>query len=197
MKKSVPVFFAVFFGLLTLVGLLFVPALGKLILGWASFLVACALLLGLGNLFIIHLRRALRLNVYSLALVLSLMAVLTVGLADLLGLTNEDMTQPLFELIQQPLETAFASLLAFFLLFAGFRLLQRRRDGWAVLFLLTVMILLLPLPAAAANLLEPLRNILNGIFVNAGLRGLLIGIALGTITLSLRLLVGSEKPYSE
>jgi hypothetical protein len=42
-----------------------------------------------------------------------------------------------------------------------------------------------------------LRNLINDLLVTAGLRGLLIGVALGTITLSLRILVGSERPYSE
>ena len=103
----------------------------------------------------------------------------------------------MFELVQKPLETAFSSLLAFFLLFAGFRLFQRRRDGWSFLFLATVILLLLPVPFAAANLFTSLRNLISGLIVTAGLRGLLIGVALGTITLSLRLLVGSERPYSE
>ncbi len=197
MKNGLPVFLALIFGLLTLVGLLLVPALGQLILGWASFLAACALLFGLGNLFFIHLKRALRANPYSLLLLLSMGIVFLAGMANLLGLTESDFSQQLFELIQKPLETAFSSLLAFFLVFAGFRLLQRRRDGWAILFLATVIILLLPVPGAAANLFTLLRNLISNLLVTAGLRGLLIGIALGTITLSLRLLVGSERPYSK
>lgn len=197
MKNSVPTLFALIFGLLALAGLLFIPALAQLILGWASFLAVCALLLGLGNLFLVHAKRALKANVYSLVLILSLLAVLALGLADMLELTDGDMAQQLFEQVQKPLETAFSSLLAFFLLFAGFRLFQRRRDGWSFLFLATVILLLLPVPFAAASLFTSLRNLISGLVVTAGLRGLLIGIALGTITLSLRLLVGSERPYSE
>ena len=197
MKKSLPTFLAILFGLSALAGLLFVPALAQLILGWVSFLAACALLLGLGNLFVVHLRRTLQANPYSLVLILSMMAVFFVGLADLLGVTSGDLTQQFFENLQKPLETAFSSLLAFFLLFAGFRLFRRRRDGWSVLFLLTVILFLLPVPFAAANLFTSLRNLISDFLVTAGLRGLLIGVALGTITLSLRILVGSERPYSE
>jgi len=197
MKNSVPTLFALIFGLLALAGLLFIPALAQLILGWASLLAVCALLLGLGNLFLVHAKRALKANVYSLVLIISMLIVLAVGLADMLELTDGDMAQQMFELVQKPLETAFSSLLAFFLLFAGFRLFQRRRDGWSFLFLATVILLLLPVPFAAANLFTSLRNLISGLVVTAGLRGLLIGVALGTITLSLRLLVGSERPYSE
>lgn len=197
MKNGLPVLLAVVFGVLTLVGMLLVPPLGQMILGWASLLAAFALLLGLGNLFLVHLKRAIRANPYSLLLILSMGIVFLAGTADLLGLTENDLSQQLFEWLQRPLESAFSSLLAFFLVFAGFRLLQRRRDGWSVLFLVTVIVLLLPIPGAAANLFTVLRNLISDLFVTAGLRGLLIGIALGTITLSLRLLVGSERPYSK
>lgn len=197
MKNGLPVLLAVAFGVLALIGMLLVASLGQIILGWASLLAAFALLLGLGNLFLVHLKRAIRANPYSLLLILSMGVVFLAGVADLLGLTESDFSQQLFEWLQRPLETAFSSLLAFFLVFAGFRLLQRRRDGWSVLFLVTVIVLLLPVPGAAANLFTVLRNLISDLFVTAGLRGLLIGIALGIITLSLRLLVGSERPYSK
>lgn len=197
MKNSLPTAFALVFGLLTLVGLLLIPGLAQLILGWAGFLAACALLLGLGNLFLIHSRRAIRANPYSLTLIGAMLAVILLGLADMLALTDGNTAQQLFQYLQQPLETAFSSLLAFFLLFAGFRLFQQRRDRWAGLFIIVVIILLIPLPAAGANLFNPLRTLISALFVTAGLRGLLIGIALGTITLSLRLLTGSERPYSK
>lgn len=197
MKNGLPVLLAVVFGVLTLVGMLLVPPLGQMILGWATLLAAFALLLGLGNLFLVHVKRAIRANPYSLLLILSMGIVFLAGIADLLGFTETDLSQQLFEWLQRPLESAFSSLLAFFLVFAGFRLLQRRRNGWSILFLVTVIVLLLPVPGAAANLFTVLRNLISDLFVTAGLRGLLIGIALGTITLSLRLLVGSERPYSK
>jgi hypothetical protein len=46
-------------------------------------------------------------------------------------------------------------------------------------------------------LLTPVRNLINAIFVTAGMRGILIGVALATITLSLRLLAGLERPYNK
>ena len=52
-----------------------------------------------------------------------------------------------------------------------------------------------PLPDPLHNLLLQLGDWLANIVVTAGMRGLLIGIALGTITLSLRILAGWERPY--
>ena len=96
-------------------------------------------------------------------------------------------------------------MLAFFLLFAGFRLLQRQKNVWSILFLLTAILMLLSnalmltalLPPQVSSIFAGLRNTINAIFVTAGMRGILIGVALGTITLSLRLLIGLDRPYSQ
>ena len=93
-----------------------------------------------------------------------------------------------------------ASLLAFFLLFAGFRLLKRQRTAWAALFIATVLILLLAsaaLPSFLSAVFEPIGQIINDVFVNAGMRGILIGVALGAIVVALRLLTGAERPYDK
>jgi hypothetical protein len=41
------------------------------------------------------------------------------------------------------------------------------------------------------------RQVIDSLFVTAGMRGLLIGVAIGTIMLSLRVLVGLERPYNK
>ena len=95
---------------------------------------------------------------------------------------------------------AMASLLAFFLLFAGFRLLKRQRTPWAVLFIATTVVLLLAstaLPSFLSAIIEPLGDLINRIFVSAGMRGILIGVALGTVVVVLRLLTGVERPYDK
>lgn len=198
LKRAVPAAVAITFGLTTLVGLLFVPPLSRLILDWMAFLAAVALVLGIVNLFAVHLRRSFRRNGYSLLLLLSMVAVFALAVTDEVGIT-EGWVDSIFFQIQVPLEAALASLLAFFLLFAGIRLLQRQRNVWSVLFLLTAIFLLFsqsPLPSGWGAFIEPVRTFINGVLVTAGMRGLLLGIALGTIMLSLRLLAGVERPYS-
>jgi hypothetical protein len=93
-----------------------------------------------------------------------------------------------------------ASLLAFFLLFAGIRLLQRQRNWWAVLFLATVILIILgrtPLPGFLGDLFGGISDFIGAVFVNAGMRGILIGVALGVITISIRVLMGWERPYEK
>jgi hypothetical protein len=53
------------------------------------------------------------------------------------------------------------------------------------------------LPDAAQSVLQQIQNSVNNIIAAAGMRGLLIGIAFGVITLSLRVLLGFDQPYSK
>lgn len=185
--------------LATLAGLLLNVDVGNLLLSWAAFLAAAALILGVLNLLLVHLRRLFKGNVYSGALVLSLLAVLLMPLTDYLGLTQDGAAQ-IFAWVQAPLEAALGAMLAFFLLFAGIRLLRRGQRRWTALFLLAAILVLLaaaPLPASVSTLFVTVQTVISDVIVNAGIRGILIGVALGTITMSLRLLAGSERPYNK
>ena len=205
LKQSIAVFTAVFFGLLTLVALLFnVGGLSSVILGWVSFLAAIALILGVMNLLLVHLNRVFKeQNLYSGVLVLSILGVFAAAVLD--GLTGSDSVNLLFRWVQAPLEAALASLLAVFLLLTGVQLLKRQRSGWAVLFGLTAVFMLLGqglltsrlLPAGLRAPVNQVVEFVQNVVVTAGLRGLLIGVALGTFLLSLRLLMGVERPYNK
>ncbi len=214
LKQFLPLSIAIFFGWLTLIGLLIpVPQLSQLVLGWAGLLVAFALLLGVLNLLIVHLNRIVKngvINIYSLVLVLSMVAVFVIAFLDTRDPANDYLNQ-YFIWVQAPLEAALASLLAFFLLFAGFRLMKRQQTVWSYLFLLTAVLLLVAdvllvtnwLPACgpetlcAANIVIALEDVIRNIIVTAGMRGLILGVALGTITLAVRLLIGMERPYNK
>jgi hypothetical protein len=82
---------------------------------------------------------------------------------------------------------------------------RQRGDKWTWLFLSTVSLILLTsvlnsvrfVPASISAIATQVRQVIDAIFVTAGMRGLLIGVALGTIMLSLRVLVGLERPYNE
>ncbi len=205
-RKITPLVIAILFGALTLLGLLFdLATLNNITLGWASLLAALALLFGVLNLLYVHLNRFLtKRNFYSLVLAVSLLTVLGLAYTDYVGLTN-NAVNTVFTSIQLPLETALASLLAFFLLFAGFQLIKRRRSVWAFIFIFTTIILLFSNALLATNLLpqnitpvvEQIQDILQNVIVLSGVRGLLLGIALGTILLSIRVLLGVERPYNK
>jgi len=207
-KRGVPVFIAILFGLLTLVGLVIpLPQINKIVLNWAAILAAIALLIGVFNLLIIHLRRLFKeRNLYSGVLALSMFAVFGLAITDAspIGLTQNGV-ETYFNWVQVPLESALASLLAFLLLIAGFQMMRQQRNGWSFLFLLSAIFVLLGnvlavlpvVPAPIRSLVTQFQALLQGVVVTAGMRGILLGIALGTITLSLRLLLGMERPYNK
>lgn len=198
LRRGIPTIITILFGLATLIGLLAAPAVGDILLGWATFLAAVALVLGIFNLLTIHLRRAAGGSGYSLILVVSMLAVFALAVTDALGVTENGVSVVFFQ-VQAPLEAALASLLAFFLLFAGVRLLQQQRNLWSILFLVAALFFLVSQsawPAALTDVLSPVRRVVDVVLVTAGMRGLLLGVALGAITLSVRLLAGLERPYS-
>lgn len=208
LKRGIPVVIAVFFGVLTLLGLLVpLPEISNRLLSWAGFLAAVALLLGVLNLFAVHATRLLReRNLYSGILILSMLTVAALAITDSATVNlTENGVGTVFNVVQAPLEAAVASLLAFFLLFAGFRLLKRQRNIWSILFIVTAVLILLSnalinsalLPAGASLAFGQLRNTIQDIFVTAGIRGILIGVALGIVMLSIRMLTGLERPYNK
>jgi hypothetical protein len=205
-KRGLPLAIAIAFGLLTLVGLMLpLPALTDLVLSWVGFLAAVALVLGVLNLLAVHLQRTTsENNPYSAVLIISVLAVFGLAVTDALSITDNGVARA-FDWIQVPLETALASLMAFFLLFLGFHMLKSRRGFGAILFWLTATLVLFSnvfmattlVPSSIRNIFMQIQAVINDIIVIAGVRGLLIGIALGTITLSVRVLLGFDQPYNK
>lgn len=198
-KRALPLVLAIGFGVGTLAGLLFAPDLADLLLSWGSFLAAVALVMGVVNLIAVHFRRTVSGNLYSGVLIFSMLAVFGLAVTDLLGFTDDGVTA-IFGLIQVPLESALAALVAIFLLFAGFRLLGKQRTVWSVIFITTAILVLLSrtsMPEALGDVFGWIGDQISLIFVNAGMRGILIGVAMGTILVGLRFLVGSERPYDK
>jgi len=199
LKRLFPQALLISLGLLTLFGLLFVPELAQLLTGWAGLLGAVALLVGVINLLGVHLRRTGRGNVYSAVLVLAMLSVFGLAITDELGVTRGGVNA-VFEHIQLPIEAALAASMAIFLLFAAFRMLQRRPGRWSLLFVGTVLLLLIgraALPSSISGLFSPIVSFLEDVVASAGMRGILIGIALGIITIGIRLLVGLERPFEK
>ncbi len=211
LKRGLPLGIAILFGLLTLVSLLFSLAqISDLILGWAAFLAGTSLFLGVINLLSVHTYRLFRNrpfgggNLYSGVLAVSWIVVFGLGIADLFGWTDNAMNTA-FQWVQAPLEAALASLLAFFLILSGIRMLQGRRTVWTMLFFITAVLVLFAnaiitnpfLPDNISQLTLQFRDLIQSLIVTAGIRGILIGVALGIITLTVRILIGVERPYNK
>jgi hypothetical protein len=211
-------------GLITLAGY-FIP-LGLLhdarlwLLSLVSALAAWAVLAGALNLVIVHSRRfggQAPGGVYSLFVLLGIGLVLVLNIASPLAGWGDGAASPVNTWLLNTLiatgGAALAGVIAFFLVYAGYRLLRRHRPGrtappapMTAAFLVAALLGLLvlaPWPAGAPN---PdlggytLRDLLAGLTqvpAAAGARGLLLGIALGVVATGLRLLMGLHRPYGE
>jgi hypothetical protein len=204
-KKILPltnVIIAVIAGIFVLLGYFF-PALfsgiQSTLIGWAIILAAFALLLGIFNLALVHWKKITSKQpgrIYSLILLISL--ILTIVLAGISGPVG-GLTLWLFNTFQVPVEISLLAVLAVILVYAGARLLARRPRWNTILFLVTVLLVLLgSVPLLFIGEIAPLsaaRAWLAGVPAIAGARGLLLGVALGTVATGIRILMGADRPY--
>jgi hypothetical protein len=102
--------------------------------------------------------------------------------------------------LQVPVEASLMAVLTVTLTLALLRLFQRRSGLLPVVFAASVLVFLLMNSGVLASLdaVDPVVVLLAGLqaLPVAGGRGILIGIALGSILAGLRILLGADRPYS-
>ncbi|PWB49423.1 MAG: hypothetical protein C3F13_18645 [Anaerolineales bacterium] len=205
MKKVLPItnaVIAIAAGALVLLGYFFPGFFGKIqstLIGWAIILAGFAVLLGIFNLAMVHWKKITshdKNQGYSIVLLVSL--VLTILLVGISGPTGS-LSLWIFNTFQVPAEISLLAVLAVVLIYAVARLLSRRPKWYTILFLATVLLVLLgsaPLYfLGEINILSTIRAWLAQVPAAAGARGLLLGVALGTVAAGLRILIGSDRPY--
>ena len=199
--RYIAVAIAIVAGLIVLVGY-FVPALAgvqDVLLNWAIILAGVAALVGVFNLISVHgdkVRRREKGSLYSAILLISLFASFIFGLA--LGPDNPNM-RLLVSAVIVPVEATLMALLSVTLLYASIRLLRRRTDLMSIVFLLTAVLMLIA--SATLPFSSPLNDLIRPwiqqVLALGGARGILIGVALGTLTTGLRVLFGADRPYGD
>ncbi|HEY3476077.1 MAG TPA: hypothetical protein VGK56_15800 [Anaerolineales bacterium] len=192
--------FAVAAGLIVLLGYFFPAQLEPfriLLLDWAVIIAAMAVLVGIFNLVAVQMekfRSGEKGGTYGILLVIAL--VVTFGLGLVLGPDHPYMRLTMDAIIM-PVEASLMAILVVTLIYAGIRLLRRRVDVMSVVFLVTAvlfLIFIMPTPVGALPGSQAMMNFLS-MFSDGGARGLLIGIALGTLLTGLRVLFGVDRPY--
>jgi len=164
---------------------------------WAVIIAAMAVLVGIANLVFVQMdkiRKREKNSIYGGLLVLSLIA--TFGLGLIFGSEHQFMRLAVDAIIV-PVEASLMAILAVTLVYASIRLLRRRADVMTVIFLLVAVVFLIammptpfgPVPG------DWLITQFAGMFSRGGARGLLIGIALGTLLTGIRVLFGIDRPY--
>jgi hypothetical protein len=165
---------------------------------WAIIVASFAFLLGLLNVTRVHANKAIRQGenrIDSIALLLAGMATFALTFFSLLPGSPQAVrsaSDSLFNHFISPIGASLAALMAVTLTLAAFRVLQVRRDWKAAVFVMvTVFVLLSSIPLANINWtpFSQLRGWIVDVVGMAGMRGLLLGVVLGTVVTAIRTLL--------
>ena len=183
----------------------------ELLLEWARIIGAFARVLGLGSRFRTHwdkIRRRRRgewpYSIVTLAaFVLMVWAGLVYGNGEgsvgtrLLAVEEGTLFQWLFDNVEVPLDATMFALLSFFFASAAYRTF-RARNLEATLLLITAVIVMLGRVPLGEMMHERMPGLYEWIMqypAVAGKRGILFGVALGSIATSLRIILGIERSH--
>ncbi len=198
---TIALILAVAAGLIVLVGY-FVPAVApfqSIVLNWSIILTAVAAIVGVFNLVLVHgnkIAQREKGRTYSAILLICLLGTFVIGL--ILGPDHVGM-RLLVNAVIVPVEATLMALLAVTLVYASIRILRHRANVMSIVFLIAALLMLIAsatVPLGQITFLNnDVRPWLQHVAALGGARGILLGVALGTLMTGLRVLFGAERPY--
>lgn len=205
MRSPIVLIIGFLVGLIILLGYFFpssgLAAIRTPMLDWAIILAAVAGLIAIIHLiFGVHwhrLRESGKERTFSFIVIGAFLLTLAAGI--FFGPTDPGY-QKVVTAIQMPIEASLMAVLAITLAYASLKILQRQRNWMGFVFFISVVIFLLinsGIFSFAANI-PILQTLLSGVsqVPIAGARGILIGVALGSLLTGIRILIGSDRPYN-
>lgn len=168
---------------------------------WAMLVAAVATWVGAANLISVHWKKAAQKQpgaVYSIILVVAFAVTLIGGLAENVIQPGKQPLQPVVNSIQVPVEASLMALLTVLLVYAAVVLVRRRQDVMVFVFLASAVVFLILgsglIPLINVPFLQDLADSINRLPL-AGTRGILLGVALGSLATGIRILLGADRPY--
>ncbi len=205
LRGILPTAIAIASGILVLVGYFITldiyDVVKMALIDWAVILAGFAVFVGIFNLLAVHTSKISQKQKgwpYSIILIVSLVTTFALGM--LLGPQNSLYTTFFFKGIQLPVEASLMALLTVTLIYASIRLLRRRLNILSVVFVIFAFLILIgtaPLPfiGSIPVVSDTLRPLIAQVLAAGGARGILLGVALGTLATGLRILFGADRPY--
>jgi hypothetical protein len=207
LKRILPTAIAIAVGILVLTTVFTsypeLETVGTYLIDTAVIIASFALFLGVVNVLRVHSQKIQKRpgdRPYSFVLVVSMLIVLAVGLPSLEGQPSgpsQPIVQWIFENIQAPIQASLSALLVFLVVTAAYRLLMVRNLESAVMLAVVLLVLLGQVTLGLAPILPELKDWILDVPTLAGVRGILLGVALGALLTGIRLLLGVERPYSD
>ncbi|HEY4723385.1 MAG TPA: hypothetical protein VII92_16135 [Anaerolineae bacterium] len=159
----------------------------------AVVIAGVAVLMGFIRLISVHVERIRRRKGIFYSFVLILSALVTLGVVLFLRETADTI---LFNGVIVPMQSALGALLAVFLALAAFRMLRRRRTFGSFCFLLSALVVLITQVPIDVPALTTVRQFVDAL-TTGGMRGLLLGVAIGIVATAFRVLLFIDRPQSE
>lgn len=166
---------------------------------WSQIIAGFAILLGVGSLMHTHYFKIKRKEEgwgYSGVLFLSMFLMLGVGLWSK-GKTAGSAFGWLYDYVMVALQGTMFSLLAFFIASAAYRAFRARTPEATVLLLAAVVVMggRVPLGEYLASWIGSVSDWIMNVPNTAAQRGILIGVSLGGIATSIKIICGIERAY--
>ncbi len=217
MRREIPLFITIFVGGLAILSFFSPPfePLGEDFTLFFDIIAVFAFFLGGGNLMRIHIEKLIRRKAdwgFSLVTLGGFLLMLTaglfrIGIADIgADITANGLFATLYTNVHMPLASTMYALLAFFVASASYRAFRAKNREATVLLIAAFVILLGSTPLGqmltgwmpdGISILE-IPNLAVWIMSSpnlAGQRAIMIGIGLGVVSMSLRLILGIERTY--
>lgn len=215
MKREIPLLLTAVVGLVFFVQF-FVPHypmdfLANMLTDWFSIIAAAAIWLGALNLLRVSAEKIYKKEgdwFYAVVTIASFLLIVIIGFFFSRGRSFQDPGTRfdwLYINVYTPLMATMFALLAFFVASASYRAFRARNAQATVLLLAAFIVMLGRTPFGdwlSSILFLPkgwgisnLSNIIMNYFNVAGQRAIMIGIALGTVSTSLRIILGIERTY--
>lgn len=207
LKRILPTAVAIAVGIFVLMAVFTsypqLDAIGTYFIDTAVIIAAFALFLGVINVLRVHTRKIQKgrpERVYSFVLIAAMLIVLAVGLPalpDRPSGPSQPTVQWIFENIQMPIQASLSALLVFLVVTAAYRLLLVRNTESVVMLAIVLLVLLGQVTLGLVPVFPELKDWILDVPTMAGVRGILLGVALGALLTGIRLLLGVERPYSD
>lgn len=207
LRRALPTAVAIGIGIFVLAALFtsnpLLNVIGTYLIDTAVVIAAFALFLGLVNVLRVHARKIHDRPQdagYSIVLLIALFVVLTFGLIPVTGQPSgpsQPVVQWIFQNIQVPIQASLSALIVFFIVTAAYRLLRMRNVESAVMLIVALVVLVGQVTVGLVPVLPGIRNWIVEVGAMAGVRGILLGVALGVLLTGIRILLGVERPYSD
>ena len=205
MNRFLAVIVCLITGIIILLGY-FLPfeslsTLRSLLLDWSVTLAGTAGLIGCLFLIRHHFRSVMQVKknwFFSLIILFSFLFTVAVGF--LFGGPANDHFNQIILSVQIPLESSILAVFCFILLYMCMKLMSQRKGLMGITFIISVILFLLLNSGLLAifgrvPFMDQILGTLHALPV-AGMRGILISIAIGSIVAALRVLLTIDKPYS-